>query len=663
MLESAGDFFSSSNFMPHGHCYLWQPLILWTHVIADAVIGLSYVAISLTLYYFVKKRKDLRFSFVFVAFAIFILACGAGHFMDIVTIWNPIYGVEGLVKAVTAIASISTAILLWPLMPRAMRIPSIQQLEDKNEALRQMNEKYTLLVEGSEVGVMEWPSVRDKNIVTWSGRLFQLLGYDPHTFHPSFEHFAALIHPEDHDRVQTAFDMALRGQPVGPIEFRVCLQGGRERWFRSRQIVRFDQQQRPVYLVSSIEDIHQQKETEEQLRRVNQTLEEEVRRRVKQLQIADEAKNRFLANMSHEIRTPLGLILGFSELLSGNNSLDTEAKDYVTLISKNGDILSRVVNDLLDLSKVEAGKLQFFFSEFGLDALVEEIRWTFQERAQKKNLSLQFVNETPRGTHVVSDEIRLKQIIYNLISNAIKFTEQGNIDVRFGVLPDRPMYFVDVIDTGIGVPPVERDKIFLEFVRGDMAVRMGSIGSGLGLRLSRNLTQALGGNLELIRSDVGVGSHFRLVFPSQPEKIPSKVAKPVEKAAQDNIEGLRVMVLDDNEDNIRLAQIFLKKLGCKVEGFTQPQPFIQKVIAQPPDLVLLDINMPEMSGFDVFTELRTRGFKNKIWALTAYAMTDDIQQILQHGFEAYLRKPVSLDNLRRKLTFEFKDRQNGNSER
>ena len=658
--QNIAEFFASDNFMPHGHCFLWKPAILWTFVTTDILIALSYFSIPIAIVFFLyKRRHELSFSYMYVAFAIFILSCGAGHAFDVYALWNPAYGTSAAIRVVTAIASVLTAIAIWPLMPTLLSIPTTKTLMEKNLALEKAQEKYNLLFEESAVGFFEWKDVRDPNAIYWSKRLYELFGVDRENYKPTVEGFLNMIHPDDREQMQYVLKRDFTHEGFKPIEYRLK-KNGEYRWFRSHRRVQFQSDGKPKFVVGSVEDIHDAKMTEEKILHINQTLDAEVKKRTLQLQQANEAKSRFLAHMSHEIRTPLGLVLGFSDLLADDPNLAPTSRDYVQLISKNGEILSRVVNDLLDLSKVEAGKLRFSFSHVRLKFLLEEVRAAFEGKAQKKNLQFEFVNAVPSDLILVSDEIRLKQIMYNLLSNAIKFTEGGKVHVACGIVPEDPRFFYfDVVDTGLGVSFEDRDRVFLEFVQGKSAEAIQEYGSGLGLRLSRSLAQALGGDVTLVASQVGKGSHFRLTFSSQDQRAYSIIRNNRPITASDALKGLAVSVLDDNEDNVRLAELFLQKLGCRVKGFTDAEVFLKETLKEQPDLVMLDINMPKMSGYEVHSYLRTHGFVRPIWALTAHALNDDIQKILNSGFNAYILKPINLLSMRQKLIAEFGELQHG----
>lgn len=512
------------------------------------------------------------------------------------------------------------------------------------------SEKTYLLLEGSGLGVFECDFDGDcARSMQWSERMFQLLGLNRAATAPNMALFFSLIYSEDRAAIVNLFQNRSQSDSF-ECRMRVA---GEFRWFRGRKIILADADQGRDLIIGCIEDVHEQKMAQEKIRQMNLSLEEEIKKRTSQLEKTSHAKTRFLANMAHEIRTPLGLILGFAELLTEDRQLGPESKEYVALITKNGEMLYRIINDLLDLSKIEAGKLRFQYSRVLLGDILSDLEKSFSEKSEKQGVELVFENTCSPQETVVTDEIRLKQIIYNLLSNALKFTPKGKIRVHIG--KQDSLIVFDIIDTGMGIPESEKATIFNEYVRGELA-DSDATGTGLGLRLAQNLAVALGGGVRLISSQVGKGSHFQMSFQSDEKKLQEQSERKHDLEMSSQLQSFEVFVLDDNEDNIRLAEIFLRRLGCRVRGFTSPKSLFAEMASATPDLMLLDINMPEMNGFQVFDHLRKIGYQNPIWALTAYSLNEDIKKILDYGFDDYIRKPISIDGMKRKLAFELKER-------
>jgi len=633
------------------------PENIQVQIFSDFLIVIAcFVIPFLTLYFFWERKREANTRILFFLFVGSLFACGMVSLSNILNNFGNYETLRTVFKALAGVISISSAILFLPLFPKSLRVSAGQLLAKKNRELEFANDKYDLVLESNGVGVYEWQNLeRPESPLLWSARMFELLGFVPNSFEPTLEFFLALVHPDDRDEVEMSLQALDPEQPAEPVECRIRVRS-EFKWFRTRRVTKFNSAGEVEFIIGSIEDIHDQKIAQEKVRSMNLTLEDEISKRTLQLELANKAKTRFLANMSHEMRTPLGLVLGFSDLLRENPSLDAEAKEYVDLISKNGEILARVINDLLDLSKIEAGKLRFQYSKVRMKTLIEDFQKAFGGRALNKGIGLYFENQCDEHEFVVTDEIRLKQIVYNLISNAIKFTDRGQVTLIQGRTPQ--FYYIDVIDTGIGIPDSEKSRLFQEYVRGDMADSSKTTGTGLGLRLAQNLAQALGGKVELLSSQVGKGSHFRMTFVSDELKLQQQNEKRQEAVINTKLSSFDIFVLDDNEDNIRLAEIFLRKLGCRVRGFTSPKSFFAEMVSTEPDLILLDINMPEMSGFEVFDRLRDMKYEKPIWALTAYSLNEDIQAIMNHGFDDYIRKPLSADLIKRKLAFELKEKVN-----
>ncbi len=655
-MEEQKEYLLWKSIVPLARDQHWSREVFWTNVLSDIILAIAYFSIPIAvLYFFWFRRNDYSFRSIYVLFAFFLTASGAVYLIDVLVLWNPNYELQAAIKFVAAVASLSAVIFLWPILPKFLKIPTDQLIDKKNKELEFASDKYNLLLAGTRVGVYEWSDLKNwQQPIFWSPRMFEMLKLAPGEFSPTIDQFISLVHPEDREIIKNLLrDVHSDRVPV-PIECRIRVAHG-FRWFRIRHVVNSEKSHGELFIVGSVEDIHEQKVADEKLRAMNVVLEDEVEKRTRQLEQANRAKTRFLANMSHEMRTPLGLVLGFSEILESNKSLDSEAQEYVQLIQKNGEILSRVINDLLDLSKIEAGKLKFQYSKVLISNLIEDFESAFTERADKKGLKIVFDNLCDSNQAVVTDEIRIKQVVYNLLSNALKFTDRGAVHLKIGKLQGQTFY-IDVLDTGIGIPDSEKDQIFEEFSRGELVEAGHRAGTGLGLRLAQNLAQGLGGRIDLMSSQVGKGSHFRFLFTSEENRLQNQDSRRKEISLKNQLSELSVFVLDDSEDNVRLAEVFLKKMGCSVRGFVSPKSLFAEMNSSTPELILLDINMPEMSGFEVFDRLRSLGYSKPIWALTAYSLNEDIQTILDHGFDDFIRKPISLDSMKKKLAYELRER-------
>jgi signal transduction histidine kinase len=372
-------FLSDSDFMPHGMCYLWRPDILSLHVVSDTLISLAYFSIPLTLLSFVRARKDLQFNWMFVCFAIFIIACGATHVMDIWTIWHPSYWVSGTLKAITALASVPTAILLVKLMPVALKVPSPSTLQAANAKL-------------------------EREIM-------------------------------DRERIE-------------------------------RELVN-----------------------------------------------ANQLKSEFLASMSHELRTPLNGIIGFTELMVDEKAgaLNDVQKECCTHTLTSGRHLLQLINDILDLSKIESGRMELNLEPFDLQTAVDEVMVVANQLASRKRITIEQNLSTFFHT-VTLDRQKFKQVLFNLVSNAVKFTrEGGSVSMKIDTA-SAAVLRAEIRDSGIGIKPEDLGRLFVEFQRLDSGRDVSQEGTGLGLALTKRLVDLQRGRIK-VESEWGKGSLFTVLLP------------------------------------------------------------------------------------------------------------------------------------------------------
>ncbi len=382
-----------------------------------------------------------------------------------------------------------------------------------------------------------------------------------------------------------------------------------------------------------------------------QRTEEELQRAKASAESANRAKSDFLTTMSHEMRTPMNAILGMADLLS-ESSLHEEQRGYVEIFQRAGATLLALINDILDLAKVESGRFELELIDFNLRALLEKIVEMMVSRAHDRGLrlTLEILPDVPSG--LVGDPNRLRQILLNLIGNALKFTEQGSVTLRV----ERDPEFADwlrfnVIDTGIGIAAEQSEMIFDRFTQADSSTTRRYGGTGLGLAISRGFADLMGGKLGCI-SELGKGSTFYLALPfsvrsgkGAPE-IPGPLAAAILPAKARAQEGItRVLLAEDSEYNVLLVTAYLKNSGIELEVAENGKMAIERVIANRPDLILMDLQMPVMDGLEATrairqTEARTGARPLPILALTADAGPEAVSRSLLAGCSEHLSKPI-----------------------
>ncbi len=463
----------------------------------------------------------------------------------------------------------------------------------------------------------------------------------------------AVHHPDHLDRVTDKYFNAVVKGIDWEDTFPLRGKDGEYRWFLSRAMPIRDESGRVVRWFGTNTDISERIRVEAEL--------DEARR---QAEAANQAKSDFLANMSHEIRTPMTAILGFAELLKTDND---EEREKVDTIRRNGQFLLELINDILDLSKIEAGKMEIDVLHFSPTKLVEDVCSLMHVRAVESNLELrvEFVGLIPDV--IENDPIRVRQILINLVGNAIKFTHEGSICLRLRYAVDEQKLKFDVIDTGIGISPELQLKLFKPFEQGDSSIVRRYGGSGLGLAISQRLAEVLGGKIE-VQSEVGVGSIFtlsisvgriessQLLHFASPEQCGNQRNDARDLANQSSVStqsilvgsgrlNVRVLVVDDRRDIRFLTQHFVRQVGGEVllaENGKQALSIAdeERDAGRALDIILMDVQMPEMDGITATRILRESNYTGPIIALTANAMDSDRQACLNAGYTDYLSKPI-----------------------
>lgn len=545
--------------------------------------------------------------------------------------------------------------LMEELGDHGLFIAAVRDISAQLESERQIADAKARLeraTNGTSDGL--WDYIPATGEVWYADQFKKLVGFERQEydkFEPTLDSFVDLLHPDDKDRTLAAINAHLKEDVPYDVEYRLRMRCGGYRWFRARGRATRDEHGIATRLSGSICDVQA---THDAFDLVEQ---------------ANKAKSEFLANMSHEIRTPMAAILGYSDLLGGDLADDpTQAADAVRTIQSNANHLLTIINDILDVSKIEAGQMAVEAIETSPTQIISEVLSLVRPRANGKGVNVGVIYQTPIPVHIQSDPTRLRQILLNLVGNAIKFTEVGSVTIHASCDTKSQQLKLSVVDTGIGMSPEQCEVIskFDAFSQADASTTRKFGGSGLGLRISNALAQMLGGGIE-VSSVQGQGSTFTATVATgdlgavdmlNPEEAVSGTRqKPdktqdeatVQPAAAKPLDGIRILLAEDGPDNQRLISFHLKKAGADVticeNGRIAVEALENMSNDQLANVVLMDMQMPELDGYAAARRLRDQGFTIPIIALTAHAMEGDRQKCVDAGCDDYLSKPIDKQQL------------------
>ncbi len=514
-----------------------------------------------------------------------------------------------------------------------------------DRAIQEQRRRLEYALDASRSGLWDWDIESGQNYL--SDSWYTMLGYEPGELPMHVETWYSIAEPGDLERAKAALEAYFNGETERyACEMRIKNKTGHWQWIMDvGEAIERDADGRVTRMVGLHLDIHAQKLAQLELKEARD-----------QAQQASDAKSAFVANMSHEIRTPMNAILGYADLLLDTDQTEADRRNHAKTIQRNGRHLMGLLNDVLDVSKIEAGKMSIERVPCSPAKLLTSVITLMMPRAMEKGIGLDFEESGPLPERVKTDPTRLRQVMLNLIGNAIKFTAEGSVRVavRSQTLADGGIELAcDVIDTGIGIEPEQLEQLFQPFSQADGSTTRRFGGTGLGLTISHSLCNMLGGSLTCT-STPGCGSTFSATFRVEPCETaspePCTAAEPATGADTAPLDGFRLLVVEDGADNQRLIRHYLTKAGAEVEVAENGAEGRDAVLAaedtgRPFDVVLMDMQMPVLDGYDATRALRAVGIRRPIVALTAHASPADRQFCLDAGCSDYLTKPIDRDTL------------------
>ena len=760
-----GNMFNTADFPPRWRCGVWSEPHGWMHIVSDIVIGLSYFCVPFIIAYFVSKRKDIPFPKFLFLFAVVFAACGFTHLMEAAIFYWPAYRFLGVLKLLAGFTSILMIIAIIPLVKKAIKLRSPEELEREIQMREALEERFRLCIEGSNDGLWDWDI--KTNEVWYSNQFKKHLGYKEEEFPNRFESWSNTLHPEDHQPVMDALEAHIQKNVAYDIEYRCKVKGKSYKWFRARgRSLRTDSGE-AYRMAGSIQDISNIKQAQDAFvaskaqyeslvqnipgityrclldkdwtmvymsdqvknltgyakeefisnkrtfaslihpedvdfvdqvvnkavqenspweleyrvitnekkikwvyekgqavkrdqnvteyldgfildvslrKQVEKEKEEYAARLVKETENAKEAsraKSEFLANMSHELRTPLNGIIGISEMILDSKSVPDIHQHADTVLAES-EFLLGLLNEILDHAKIEANKISIESITFNLHVLLKHLSSSLKKLVEKKGLELIVAVDEKAPSYLRGDSLRIKQILSNLAGNAIKFTEKGWIKIGVAVLEEvdsKAKLRFTVSDTGIGIPEEKQTKIFDKFTQADESTTRKYGGTGLGLSIVKRLVELMGGEIG-IDSKEGEGSTFWFTLSLSLSKKEDLVLAPGDDYKE--VKGVsKVLLAEDYPVNQKIAKAHLKHLNCEIEICENGKEATKAFEAKEYDLILMDLQMPEMDGYEATSKIRNheRGKKVPIVALTANADEETRKKCKEVGMNDFISKP------------------------
>ncbi|OCQ94322.1 hybrid sensor histidine kinase/response regulator [Oscillatoriales cyanobacterium USR001] len=519
-----------------------------------------------------------------------------------------------------------------------------QDISDRKQAEEKLRASETSLAVAqriARVGSCEVDLIN--NTSTWSEQLFYIFGLDPTQPKLTPEELPRFIHPDDRELWEKKFKTSLIEKKPHKIEYRIVLLDGTIRYIESRAEAVLDRNGQAYKLLVTLMDISDRKQTEIALQKAKEAADR-----------ANRAKSEFLSNMSHELRTPLNAILGFTQLLTRDSSLKPEQKEHLGIISRSGEHLLGMINNILQMSKIEVGQVTVRKENFDLSRMLKNLEQMFQLQAEKKNLQLIFDIDKNLPQYVKTDEGKLRQTLINILGNAIKFTQEGGVTLRVKmqgadssnesnfIAPSSGFILFEIEDSGLGIASEEMENLFQPFIQTESG-RKTQEGTGLGLPISRQFIQLMGGDIVAI-SEVGKGSIFKFnIEVTLPDRVEIKESKTTQRVIgiEPGQQEYRILAVDDRVESRLLLVTLLTAIGFYVRAAENGAEAVDLWSTWEPHLILMDMRMPVMDGYEATKQIKThlKGQATVIIALTASAFDEERAIILSVGCDDFVAKP------------------------
>jgi PAS domain S-box-containing protein len=696
--DLAGKLLTSNGFLPHGVCYSWQPGLVWLHVVSDLLIGFAYFSIPIALIVFARRRRDLPFPWIFLLFGLFIVSCGATHFLAVWTLWTPQYWLDGVVKAVTAMASVPTAVATALLIPRALALPSTADLQAANARLatenvervraetalrdaqarleervaqrtgelveanaalaaanatlqertvelRRANVILRVFMDQTPIGLALLD--RDLRYVRVNDALARINGLPPashigRTIRELLPDVAVDAEADQQRVLRTGVSMIGRevtGEtPAHPGEVR--------HWSVSYYPVVDGE---IIGLGILCEEVTDRRRLEAE-RSAALTREREARAVA---EAASVAKDRFLAAVSHELRNPLQSILGWVQVLESANVPAGQVPEIVRRIGHGARLQARLIDDLLDASRIVAQQLVMDARPVDLREVVGRALEDLRADAVERGIDLS-TEPIDAPAMVQGDAHRLHQVVANLVGNALKFTARGGT-VAVRLADEAASLVLTVTDNGRGIAPEFLPQVFEPFRQERKAP--GERGLGLGLAIVRRIVELHGGSVDVASPGPGQGATFVVRLPRI--DLAPHGARPTEPGPLPSLVDVCVLLVDDEIDPLESMATLLEQAGARVHRADSVDAALDLVVRVRPDVVVTDIAMPERDGYGLVAALRadpaTRSLP--VIALSAFAGAAAVARSLGAGFDRHLAKPVDAGLLIETVAAIVRDRE------